>query len=118
MKNLATLLFAILVSANAHAVSSCKDAMDKAISKRIPSFRYQTLNVAPIGSEQMVEVTAMVYGWTPNSDTLSSYYFLVSATCKSTTSNPYTSHLEDLVLVSEMPGEGGVMVKTVTKQRY
>ena len=96
---------------------SCKQAMDNAVGKNSPSFTYQTLAITPVGIEQMVEVTALVNGWRPNSDTASGYYYLVSATCKASADAPYSSQIDDLVLY-DFPGEGGVTVKTITKQRF
>jgi hypothetical protein len=118
MKTLCAAGLATLASISSAYATPCKQAMDQAIAKYSPKFQYQTTAITPVGDEQMVEVTAMVYGRNPKADTLSSFYYLVSATCKAPGTAPYSSHLESLELKDDQRGEGGVIVKVVTKQRY
>jgi len=105
------LSFSVTAMANASDGIPCREAMDSALKKSSPSLSYKTINTVRIGNEGLLEVTAFVYGWTPGSDAASAYYYLVSATCRETRTG--------LMLWDDLaPGEGGVVVKTMTKVRY
>jgi hypothetical protein len=102
-----------LWTVSAHASTACRQAMDTAVKKHAPVIRYESIRQTPIGNEHLVEVIALVYGWSPRSASMSGYYYLVSATCKETGGGR-------LVLADELAdfGEGGVKVKVITKDRY
>jgi hypothetical protein len=104
------IIAASLVTVSAYAATPCQTALDKAIQKPGFKTRIQTTTQVAIGDEPLVEVSQIVLRWRPDSDTNSLFYYLVSATCR--TGN------DGLELYDDMPGEGGVTVKTITKGRY
>lgn len=117
-KFLSLLLFSVLANAGASADTSCKNAMDQALTKNATNVIYQTLTINPVGNEKIFEVTAVVFGWNPNSAANSGYYYLVSATCKNSTGMLDPSQLGALTLVDDGLTAGGVTVKTISKQYY
>ena len=112
MKSLSVLSLAIaaLASVSAHAAIPCQKAMEKAIQEPGTKSKVISTSQVSIGDEPLVEVSQVVMRWYPDSESNSSYYYLVTATCRKE-ANGYE-------LYDDMPGEGGVTVKTISKARY
>ena len=118
MRNAVLVSMIVFASNLASASAPCKSAMELAVKHHSPAVEFQTVNIMPVGSEPFVEVVALVYGWRPNADALSSFYYLVTATCRLRDSTGLPTRLSDLVVAETMPEEGGVIVKRIVKQRY
>ena len=112
MKFLHVMSFLILPNF-AHAIS-CNEAILSVITT--PAYKIEKTTITKIGNENLVEVSSLVLGWYPKSDARSEYYYLVTATCQLKEGSKST-HISNLELYNDMPGEGGVYKKVLTKAR-
>ena len=95
---------------------TCQQAMDQTIKSWAPEFKYISVTTTAIGDEPLVEATAIVVTWIPRSETNSVYYIQVSATC--VLGRNASTDLNEMKLWTDMPSEGGVKMKVISKRRY